>query len=81
MKQCIAIPSCITVVYHAAEQKCWFYEGDDLYADEATIVPMIGSKIISLGEKRSCFLIFWNVCVKFDIFKLEMKKGRDFSQN
>ena len=56
LKRCIAIPTCITVLAWQEERKCWFYEGDDVYAKPESIIPWKGSKIISLGKIFSFFL-------------------------
>ena len=48
VKKCISVPACITVVVN--ETACRLYGGDDVYDDPRTIVPMLNSKIISLGN-------------------------------
>ena len=51
LKQCIRIPTCITVLMDLHGQRCWMYEGDDVYAKPGVIKPREHWKIVSLGKR------------------------------
>ena len=51
LKHCIRIPTCITVLMDLHGQRCWMYEGDDVYAKPGVIKPREHWKIVSLGKR------------------------------